>query len=114
MFEARKASCELKRREYLKVGGYHECIADENDTEQETLAKFDTLEDAKKYLEGKTSSIFPYPDNGLVVVEEFFVEEIDEDESAGIWYVAPLGENSKMYTKDIYYKRTDEEEEADE
>ena len=111
MFEAKKASCELKRREYLKRGGYHECIAYEYDTEQETLAKFDALEDAKKYLEGKNSSICPYPDNGLVVVEEFFVEGIYEDESAGIWYVAPLDENSQMYTKDIYYKYPVEDEE---
>lgn len=103
MFEVRKASCELKRREYLKLGGYHECIADENDTQQKTLAKFETIDEAKAHLEGKKSYISTYPSNRLVKIEEYYIEEFDEDgDSWGVWYVAPLDEDSKKYTKDIY------------
>ena len=111
------ASVEMTRERYLKEGGYREYITGTNDWDQERLAVFDTQEEAKKFLNGKTSSINPYPSNGIVVIEEYYVDEyqydenkeIDEDDDLfdfadlmGCDYVAPLDENSRKFVKDIY------------
>ena len=51
-----KASVEMTRSRYRKAGGYKEYLAATNDTEQKRLAVFDTLEEAERFLDGKTSS----------------------------------------------------------
>lgn len=126
-YEVMNASVEMTRERYLKEGGYSEYITGANNWAQERLAIFDTLEEAKKFLEGKTSSITPYPSNGLVLIEEYYVDEhvcdddveIDEDddlydyaELMGCAYVAPLDENSRKFVKDIYADAEHEEWEA--
>ena len=113
-----EASVEMTRERYLKEGGYSEYIAAINDWEQKVLAITDTLEDARGFLKGKKSSITPYPSNGLVKIEEYYVDEyqydetkfeIDEDDDIvgfadlmGRCYVAPLDEDSRRFVKDIY------------
>lgn len=115
---------EMTRQEYLKAGGYSEYMTSD-DCSPNRLTIFDTLEEAKKYLEGKTSTIIPYPSNKLVVIEEYIINEyrydddseIDEDDDLvdyadlmGCHYVAPLGEDSRKYTKDIYAEYEESEE----
>ena len=122
------ASVEMTRKRYLKEGGYKEYIAATNDTEQKLLALFDTMEEAKEFLKGKKSSIWPYPSNGLVNIEEYYIDEYQYDEAKfeidenhdifdfadlmGCDYVAPLDENSRKFVKDIYADAEHEEWEA--
>lgn len=91
-YEVKSASCELRRRNFK----YYPGIAINNDTEQETLATFNSKDEAIRFLDGKASSITTYPSNGLVAVKEYYIEEIgDAEELLNIWNITPLDEDSK-------------------
>lgn len=80
-FDVVKATAEFQ----LKGFEYSEYMTADQDDAEKYLARFDSKEEAVKYLQDNhlMSEIWEYPSNGLVRVEEYYIAENEYDEVDG-------------------------------